>query len=77
MKGGKTVIRILPDISRIKAHWERRTSEIPDYLAVPMSDGQVVRYYPDVQQPGFVKAMESIRRMDTGYPAKAKKEAGR
>ena len=65
--------RILPDLPRTKAHWTHRSSEIPDYLMVPMSDGSVVRYNPEIEQPGFVRAMENIRHMVVGYP---KKETG-
>ena len=64
------MIRILPEISKIKAHWSHRSSDIPDYLMVPMSDGTVVRYNPEVQQPGFVKAMENIKNMTVGYKSK-------
>ena len=60
------MIRILPDLPKAKAHWVHRSSEIPDYLMVPMSDGSVVRYNPEVQQPGFVKAMENLKNME-GY----------
>jgi len=45
------VIRILPDMAKAKAHWERRSSEIPDYLMVPMSDRTVVKYVPEIKQP--------------------------
>ena len=50
--------RILPNLPKIKAHWERRTSDIPDYLVVPMSDDTVVRYVPEVAQPKPVLADE-------------------
>ena len=57
------MILIMPDIPRIHAHWCKRTSEIPDWLEVPMSDGSVVEYYPKVEQPAFKKSLEIIRRM--------------
>ena len=65
--------RILPDIPNIKAHWDRRASEIPDYLMVPMSDGNVVRYNPEIQQPAFVnmmnRNMKNLKDMaGGGYP---------
>jgi hypothetical protein len=61
------MIRVIPDMPRAKAHWVRRTSEFPDYIMVPMSDNTVVMYVPQVTQPGFVKAMENIKRMKVGY----------
>ncbi len=64
------MIRIIPDMSRAKAHWTRRSSEIPDYLMVPMSDNTVVMYVPQVTQPGFVKAMKNIKNMTVGYERK-------
>ena len=66
------MIRIIPDIPRIKAHWERRCNDLP-YLMVPMSDGSVVRYNPEIVQPGFVKAVDTVRRWSVGYPVKEKK----
>ena len=44
-------------MAKAKAHWERRSSEIPDYLMVPMSDQTVVKYVPEIIQPRYVKAM--------------------
>ena len=61
------MIRTIPDLTRAKAHWVKRSSEIPDYIMVPMSDGTVCMYVPQVTQPGFVKAMENIKRMQIGY----------
>lgn len=60
------MIRIIPDITKIKAHWERRSDPIP-YLVVPMSDGTVIRYNAEIEQPGFVKAMKNIENMKEGY----------
>lgn len=57
--------RILPDIPMIKARWNRRSSAIPCWLEVPMSDGSVERYYPDSVHPGFVRSIELIRKMKT------------
>ena len=67
------MIRVIPDMSRAKAHWVKRSSEIPDYLVVPMSDGTVCVYVPQVTQPGFVKAMENIKKMCIGYERKEDK----
>jgi hypothetical protein len=54
--------RILADTRNVKQHWERRCDTLP-FLEVPMSDGSVVRYYPEIPQPGLVKALEIIRNM--------------
>ena len=59
------MVKQIPDIPRIKAHWERRSDPLP-YLTVPMSDGTVIRYNAEVKQPGFVQAMENVRHM-VGY----------
>ena len=67
------MIKILPDIPRIHAHWCKRTSEIPDWLEVPMSNGQVVKYYPKVEQPSFRRSLEIIQHMKeeiVGYQMK-------
>lgn len=58
--------KILPDIPRIRAHWERRSDKVP-YLVVPMSDGSKIRYYPEIEHPGFVAAMDNIKHMAVGY----------
>jgi len=57
--------RIIPDIPKIKAHWERRCDPVP-YLLVPMSDGTVMRFNADIQHPGYVKAIQNIKNME-GY----------
>ena len=64
------MIRILADTRNAKQHWERRCDTLP-FLEVPMSDGSVVRYYPEIPQPGLINALEGIRRI--GYQLK---EAG-
>ena len=72
------MIRIMPDIPRIKARWAHRASEIPDWLEVPMADGSVVRYYPHIEQPSFRKSMEMIRDMKNqivGYQMKEPADA--
>lgn len=61
--------RTLPDIPKIKAHWDRRNEELP-YLMVPMSDGTVIRYNPEIQQPSFRKAIENVKNMAVGYETK-------
>lgn len=71
-------IRIMPDIPRIRARWAHRASEIPEWLEVPLSDGRVVNYYPQIEQPAFTKSMEIIRHMtdpETGYKRKGPADA--
>ena len=67
------MIRIMPNIPKIQARWAHRASEIPDWLEVPMADGSVVKYYPQVDQPAFRKSLEIIRNMKdqvVGYERK-------
>ena len=61
--------QVIPDLNKAQAHWKRRCSDIPDYIEVPMSDNRIVRYYPEVGQPGYVAVMESVRRC-IGYEMK-------
>lgn len=61
--------RIIPDIPKIKAHWERRCDPIP-YLMVPMSDGSVIRFNAEIPHPGYVKAVKNIKNMKIGYERK-------
>ena len=68
------MIRILPDVKKITAHWTHRSSEVPDYLLVPMSDGTVIRYNPQIEQPAFVKAVDTIRGWNIGYMLKDEKK---
>lgn len=63
------MIKVLPNIPKIKAHWERRCDELP-YLMVPMSNGQIVRYNPETPQPAFRRAMDGVKRMVIGYQTK-------
>lgn len=57
--------RIIPDIPKAKAHWERLSDPVP-YLLVPMSDGTVMRYNAEIKHPGYVKAIQNIKNME-GY----------
>ena len=73
------MIRVLPDIPKIRAHWDRRSSKIPTYLEVPMSDGTVVQYVPEVRQDqqSVLDALQNIRNMKAaigGYQYKEKEE---
>jgi len=66
------MIRIIPNIPKIKAKWDRRSSELP-WLDVPMSDGTKVAYVPDTPQPSFLRTLEIIRNMKdvrVGYEKK-------
>ena len=54
--------RILPDIPKIKAHWERRSDPVP-YLMVPMSNGEVIRFNAEIRHPGFQAAMRNLDNM--------------
>ena len=62
-------VRIIADTRNAKQHWERRSDPLP-YLMVPMSDGSVVRYNAEIQQPAFQKAIQNVRNMKTGYERK-------
>jgi len=67
------MVRIIPNIPKIQARWAHRASEIPDWLEVPMSNGEVIKYYPKVEQPAFRKSLEIIRNMNdqvVGYETK-------
>lgn len=67
------MIRIVPNIPKIQARWAHRASDIPDWLEVPMSNGDIVRYYPKIEQPSFRKSLEIIRNMKdeiVGYERK-------
>lgn len=61
--------RVIPNIPKIKAHWERRADPVP-YLIVPMSDGSEIRYNAEITHPGYVKAINNIRNMQIGYERK-------
>ena len=45
--------RILADTRQAKQHWERRTDQFP-YLMIPMSNGDTIRYNPEIRQPAPV-----------------------
>ena len=61
------MIKVIADTANARQHWERRGDELP-YLMVPMSDGRVIRYNPEVPHPGFVKALQNIKNLRIGYP---------
>ena len=60
---------MIADTRKATQHWEHRSDPLP-YLMVPMSDGRVIRYNAEVPHPGFVKALQNIKNMKVGYPAK-------
>ena len=65
--------RIIPNIPKIKARWYRRKSDIPDWLDVPMSDGRVIPYFPNIPQPAFAESIRIIQKMtdpEVGYERK-------
>ena len=61
-------IRVLP-LPKVTGIWEHDTSQYPDKVRIPMSDGKVVTYRIDVNlpHPAFVDAMENVRKMRVGY----------
>ena len=61
------MIRVIADTQSITQHWDHRANPIP-YLMVRMSDGQTIRYNPEIPHPGFVKAIDIIKKMTVGYP---------
>ena len=65
---------VIPDIPRIKAHWERKSDTLP-YLVVPMSDHTVVKYVPEITQPKPVLAekLDKFTELCVGYERKQKK----
>ena len=64
--------RIIPDIPRARAHWERRSDPIP-FLLVPMSDGTVMRFNAEIPHPALSKifqSMENMKELCVGYQRK-------
>lgn len=60
-------IRVLP-LPKVTGIWEHDFSKYPDVIRVPMSDGKVVKYVIDVQQPhpSLEAAIRNIERMGKG-----------
>ena len=67
------MIRVIADTHNAKQHWERRGDELP-YLMVPMSDGRTIRYNPEIEHPGFQKAMNNLQNMRIGYQWEGEKD---
>ena len=63
--------RIIPDILRARAHWERRSEPLP-FLMVPMSDGSAIRYNPEIKQPKpyLKEALDKFTDLCIGYERK-------
>ena len=57
-------IRVLP-LPKVTGLWQYENSKYPDVIKVPMSDGKVITYRMDVQQPHpcFEAAMNNLERM--------------
>lgn len=56
----------------IKMEWERAAEVYPTTIHLEMTDGTWVKYRIDIQQPGFVVAMDNIKNMKRGYPPEKK-----
>ena len=70
------MIRIIADTANIRQHWEHRCDELP-YLMVPMSDGRVIRYNPEIPQTGISQVLEKrshdLKSIRIGYERKRDK----
>jgi hypothetical protein len=60
-------IRVLP-LPKVTGVWKHDTSKYPDVIRVPMSDGRVVKYVIDIEQPHpcLTAALRNVRNM-VGY----------
>ena len=65
------MIRVLADTRNAKQHWERRSDRLP-YLMIPMSNGDTVRYNPEIRQPApFLKdKLDKFTDLCIGYERK-------
>ena len=68
-------VRVLP-LPKVTGGWEHDVSQYPDRVRIPMSDGKVVTYRIEIDQPHpcFTAAMENIRNMNGYYGRRAKNE---
>ena len=57
-------VQVLP-LPKVKGYWKYPCSRYPDTIKVPMSDGKVITYRIDIEQPHpyFLAAMENLERM--------------
>lgn len=68
-------VRVMP-LPKVTGIWDRESSQYPDRIRIPMSDGTVVTYRIDVEMPhpAFIEAMDGLWRMRVGYRAKHAKK---
>ena len=57
-------IRVMP-LPKVTGVWRHDCSRYPDEIRIPMSDGKVIRYRIDIEQPHpqLLEALENIRNM--------------
>lgn len=57
-------IRVMP-LPKVTGTWLYDSSKYPDTVRIPMSDGKVIRYRIDIEQPHpqLLEAIENIRNM--------------
>ena len=60
--------RIIADTGKAKQHWERRCDALP-FLMVPMSDGTVIRYNPEIPPPApaLRESLDKFTELCIGY----------
>jgi len=65
------VIRVIADTRNAKQHWEHRVDQVP-YLMIPMSDGNTIRYNPEIKQPRpyFKDQLDKFTQLCVGYERK-------
>ena len=72
------MIRVIPDIPKIRAHWDKNEKNPVPYLMVPCSDGEVrkfTEYKEPVQQPApYIITGERMAKMfkNNAYSYQAK-----
>ena len=64
-------IRVLP-LPKVDAKYGPIGGKYPETVRIAMSDGKVITYRIDIQQPNpsFLKAMDNLDRFVVGYKAK-------
>ena len=69
-------IRILP-LPKVTGIWTYDGSKYPDIVRVPMSDGKVIRYVLDIEQPAPVlrEKLRRFRNTCVGYEMKKPEDA--
>lgn len=68
-------IRVLP-LPKVDAKYGPAGGKYPETVRIAMSDGKVITYRIDIQQPHpcFTAAMDNLDRMVIGYHAKHAKK---